>query len=705
MTLVLYRHIAFAVGLLIAVALAPANPLNAAPVTPALKPPVPKALATMAATTAKAVLPTRKPPYYGPFGSDYTYLLSREDRALFAQALSAAKSKNWSQAVELTKRINEPLAESVVAWLYLRQTGASTPFKARTEFIRQNSIWPQIDSIRTRSEEVADDKTLSAAEIIQWFEEFPAQTGPGLASLAEAFRNTGQEDKAVETARNAWLNGTFNRSQERSFLSEFEDLFSQDDHIARLERLLWDGHTNGAQRMLRRVGADYRKLAEARITLIDDLAGVDSVISKVPTALSNDPGLIYDRLKWRRKRGRYESAAELIHEPHQDAVRPELWWKERHILAREALSNGNITEAYKIASGHKATDALSVFEAEWIAGWIQLQFLKDPEAALPHFYRVYDAVAFPVSLSRGAYWAGRALEAGGDLELAKTWYQKAAVHITTYYGQLALAKLTGDTLPQLPLDPLPTISESSSFHESRLARVARMMAEVENLDYLRAFVLAAAKSSDFATERHLAAEMASKFNREDYGVWVARRAAQDHIILLKYGFPVPRFEFPSVPEKPLLLAITRQESNFDFSARSHAGARGLMQLMPATARAVSRQIHIPYDVDALTIDPAYNIALGSKYLGDLIDDFDGSYIMAIAGYNAGPSRVKRWIKEFGDPRTGEVDPIDWIEQIPFNETRNYVQRVMENLQVYRAVLTNQQQLAQTLPGDLSRSQN
>ena len=188
----------------------------------------------------------------------------------------------------------------------------------------------------------------------------------------------------------------------------------------------------------------------------------------------------------------------------------------------------------------------------------------------------------------------------------------------------------------------------------------------------------------------------------DLGVWVSRRAAQDYIILVEHGFPVPGFDYPLDPEKALLLSVTRQESNFDVRARSSAGARGLMQLMPATARAVSRQIRERYDRDALSIDAAYNIRLGSKYLGDLIDDFNGSYIMAVAGYNAGPHRVRRWVREFGDPRTADVDPIDWVEQIPFKETRNYVQRVMENLQVYRAVLANTQQLAQTLPDDLSR---
>ncbi len=199
--------------------------------------------------------------------------------------------------------------------------------------------------------------------------------------------------------------------------------------------------------------------------------------------------------------------------------------------------------------------------------------------------------------------------------------------------------------------------------------------------------------------------MVSKFNRGDLGVWIARRAAQDHITLVEFGYPIPTYAYPNTPEKPLLLAITRQESNFDVAARSRVGARGLMQLMPATAKAVARQLRERYDRNALTLDPTYNITLGSKYLGDLIDDFDGSYIMAVAGYNAGPHRVRRWIKEFGDPRKADVDPIDWIEQIPFTETRNYVQRVMENLQVYRAVISNSQQLAQTLPADLSRPDN
>lgn len=699
MKFMLTRRCTCFVAVAAAYILAPTSPSFGQDILPTAKPAVPEEKRAFGLPTP---LPTKKPPYYGPFGRDYNYLLDEKDRELFARALSAAKSRRWSRAVSTVEKIDVQTASDIIAWLYLRQTGAQTPFAARTEYIRQHPDWPQIETIRRRAEEVANDGSLPTNELISWFTENPPQTGPGMATLARAYKKQGRDEDASAMAQKAWLEGTFTRSQERSFLRNFGKEFDQADHQARLERLLWDGHANSARRMLSKVSRDYHRLAEARIALSTSAYGVDGTIAKVPATLKNDPGLIYERMKWRRKRGRYESAAELLQFPDLDKTRPDLWWKERHILAKEALSEGDISDAYTIAANHKATDALSVSEAEWLAGWIQLQFLEDPEAALPHFYKVYDAVSFPVSLSRGAYWTGRALETAGDQDLARNWYQKAAVHVTTYYGQLALAKLEGTTLPQLPFDPLPTISERSSFHETDLAQAVRLLAEAGNTDYLRQFVLAAAKASDYATERHLAAEMVAKFSRQDLGVWVARRAAQEHITLLQYGYPTPDFSYPGKPEKALLLAITRQESNFDIKARSRVGARGLMQLMPATAKAVSRQMRVSYNRDALTQDPAYNVSLGARYLGDLIDQFDGSYIMAIAGYNAGPHRVRRWIREFGDPRKPDVDPIDWVEQIPFSETRNYVQRVMENVQIYRAILADSQQLAQTLPDDLAR---
>ncbi|NKB46037.1 MAG: hypothetical protein GKS03_17385 [Alphaproteobacteria bacterium] len=277
------------------------NTALAAPVLPEIKPPVPAAKSRI--QTAR-VLPDRKPPYYGPFGKDYEYLLAEADRNTFTRALASAKNRRWKQAADLAEKIENPLVGDIIAWLYLRETGANSSFKARTQFIRQNPDWPQIDTIIRRAEEAASDNSLSTSELIAWFEEFPPRSGPGRATLAKAYKETGHETDAVEVARKAWLESTFNRSQERAFLRSFDSLFDKTDHKARLERLLWDGHANGARRMLRRVDSDYRKLAEARIALMTSSYGVDAAIAKVPSALKSDPGLIYNRLKWRNKRRR-----------------------------------------------------------------------------------------------------------------------------------------------------------------------------------------------------------------------------------------------------------------------------------------------------------------------------------------------------------------------------------------------------------------
>ncbi|MBL8645103.1 MAG: lytic transglycosylase domain-containing protein, partial [Rhodospirillaceae bacterium] len=382
------------------------------------------------------------------------------------------------------------------------------------------------------------------------------------------------------------------------------------------------------------------------------------------------------------------------------APRPDLWWRERAILARGSLQNGNAREAYQIVVNHGALDAVSVSEAEWMAGWIALRFLKDGEAALQHFQKVYDTVQLAANLSRGAYWTGRAAEHLGRADIAADWYRKAAVHITTFYGQLALGRLKDPVLPQLPQDATPTPEERAAFESKDLTKAVRALGDVPNAPYLRAFVLALADSSDFAVDRHMAAELANKLGRPDLGVWIARQAGRDRIIIMTYGYPIPALNFQAVPEKALQLAIMRQESNFDPNAESPAGALGLMQLMPSTARAMARANKLTYNKPRLKTDPAYNVRLGSIYLNSLVRDFDGSYIMAAAGYNAGPGRAKQWARNFGDPRAADVDAIDWIEAIPFPETRNYVQRVMENVMVYRALLNNTTAVPQTLEQDL-----
>ncbi len=652
-----------------------------------------------------AILPTIKPSPNAPpeiLQPIEETRISPQDRALFLRAMRDVDRRRWSSARARVSEAESSIPRKIVDWIYMRQPGANVDFMERTAFIIQNPSWPLMVELRRRAEDSIDDDTPHGA-LIDWFNTHPPTTAAGVLAYARALSANGNQEQAEQVARTAWRQGLTGRNEERSLMREFGDSFTSDDHWERIDRLLYIAYTSTASRSLQYVDRDRQLLARARIALVSSRSGVDAAIARVPAHLQNDPGLLYDRVRWRRLRGREESARELIPPYPVGGPRPDLWWRERHLLARDALSKGEVTEAYELAKHHGATDAVSVSEAEWLAGWIALRYLKDGEAALPHFEKVYDSVSRPVSLARGAYWTGRAAEYLGRPDIAEEWYLRAGAYPTTYYGQLAISRLKEGAIPQLPQDPTPTPSERRAFEESDLTQAVRLLLLTDEKVYQRHFARALASSSGFGGFRHLTAELTNRLARPDIGVWVARRAAADKITLLKHGYPSPLYEYPDKPEKAFILAVARQESNFDPAARSSAGARGLMQLMPATARNVARSMRLRYSRSRLTTDPSYNLRIGARYLSNLVDAYDGSYILAAAAYNAGPSRARRWIRQFGDPRDPSTDPIDWVENIPFSETRNYVQRVMENLMVYRATLAGRLDISQELESNLSRA--
>jgi len=627
--------------------------------------------------------------------------LSARDRELLDQALQAAAGSRWPSAREIIARTGDPLLAKIVQWQALRTPGAILDFSTRTAFITANPKWPSMAEIKRVTEDVAEDS--GPDERLRWFAAHEPVTTAGKVAHADAVLAMGDLPKAEALARAAWVSGRFDVAEEREFLNRFSRFIRPEDHRARLEELLYAEQRTAADRMLSRVDAPQAAVGAVRIALIAEAGNVERLITRLPANLVNDPGLIYDRIKWRRTRDREDEARALLPASPDRAPRPDLWWRERQLLARDAISKGLHKEAYVIVQNHGALDPVSVSEAEWLAGWLALRFLNEPEAALRHFQRVYDTVQLAANTSRGAYWTGRAAEAAGRADIAADWYRRAAVHITTFYGQLALGRLTDATLPQLPLDPMPSAQERDAFEANDLTKAARALGDVKGMPHLRAFLLALADSSDFAVDRHMAAELAERLGRIDLGVWIARQAGRDRIIIIKHGYPVPGFAMPAAPERALQLAIMRQESNFDPTAQSPAGALGLMQLMPATARAMARATKQTYNKNRLKSDPAYNVRLGSVFLDDLVGDFDGSYIMAAAGYNAGPSRARQWANTYGDPRLPDVDAVDWIESIPFSETRNYVQRVMENVMVYRAILGNTLSVPQTLEKELKKA--
>jgi soluble lytic murein transglycosylase len=371
------------------------------------------------------------------------------------------------------------------------------------------------------------------------------------------------------------------------------------------------------------------------------------------------------------------------------------------MLARHALQEGNVSLAYRLAARHGMTDGTNFAEAEFLAGWISLRYLRDAKDAYGHFQRLYEAVSRPISLARGGYWAGRAAQELGYRELAASWYAGAAQHLTTYYGQLAAAQIGADGKAAVLEDPRPTAQEAAAFDQKELVRIVRGLADAEAADFAKPFVL---KLSDLAKtpgEHALVAALSGEISRPDLSVAVARRASYAGVTLLSLGYPLVPMPVGGGVEGPLVLAMARQESGFDQNAVSSAGARGILQLMPETAKRVAKDLQIPFSQQRLLTDPEYNLTLGRAFLEDMLDHYGGSYVLAVAAYNAGPARVSQWVHDMGDPRAKEIDVIDWIEGIPFRETRTYVQRVLENLQVYR-LRVGDRNLAFSLALDLKR---
>jgi soluble lytic murein transglycosylase len=478
--------------------------------------------------------------------------------------------------------------------------------------------------------------------------------------------------------------------QERLFLNNFEDLIRDEDDVARLDRLLWDHQDNAVRQQMNRVDADHKLLAQARMAFDNEASNAESLARHLPASVKDDPGLIYEWVHYLRNRDDDDAAIQLLRDPAHDQGRPELWWTERAVLARRALQKGNISIAYDLAQNHGQTDGAGFAEAEWLSGWIALRFLSDATQGLDHFSRMYDHVATPQSRSRAAYWAGRACEVLGQGDEAVRWFNLAAQNVTTFYGQLAVGHIHQDQLWALPPDPKPTPADVAHFERQEMTQVAHMLGEIKETDLVRPFMLKAVELAESPGERELAANLAAKLGRADIAVTVAKQSERQGVPLIQSGYPM----LPSATEKPehaLVLGLIRQESAFHFDAVSSAGAMGLMQLMPQTAAKVAKALKVVFrrkdNLNAqLTKNPALNVKLGSAYLGDLLNDFNGSYVLSVAAYNAGPARVRRWVKDMGDPRTAEVDPVDWIESIPFSETRNYVERVLEGTQIYRRKL-------------------
>lgn len=625
--------------------------------------------------------------------------LSRKERRIWRQAFKSAEQGRWQRADRTARKGRNKLLRKTYRWYRMTRHNAGTSFGDISTFIEANPDWPRQRDLARRAEEAMTVAT-PGPKVRAWFSKHPPLTTDGGIMLGVSLIEAGERAEGVAVLRNTWVEGNFGRKQSRRFYKLYRKYLRGEDHRDRLDRLLWDRRYSEARRMMSLVPKGDQLLAQARMRLRLFRGGVDWAIRRVPDALKRDPGLLYERLRWRLRKKRLNEAVEILANPPKDLVRPEKWWRERSRAVRPLLAQGRAKEAYRIVRDHGLDAGREFAEAEWLAGWIALRFLNRPADAQRHFERMGEIVRYPISRARAAYWAGRAAEAANNETAARDWYTRAASHDATYYGQLGADRAGSVIKPMSNSEPVPHAAALKRFKRSELSRVAVFLNVLGRDKLVRSFIHRLARISKSASDKLLAGRLARALDRHDLGVGVARHAYRVGISLPSLGYPVIRMP-GGVPERGLLLALARQESNMDPLAKSRAGARGLMQLMPRTAREVSRKLRLRYSRARLTQDPSYNIKLGRAYLRGLLQRFDGSYILAIASYNAGPNAVKRWIKKSGDPRSAKFDAVDWVELIPYPETRNYVQRVLENLQVYRQRL-GETRLVRSLEADLAR---
>lgn len=631
-------------------------------------------VAGLGASLASAPAEARSPLLTSRDKGHYKNAFLHHDRDRFRDArLHASRAKDKSLA-------------KVIEWLYLTDRKAAPAYRQARAFFDANTDWPRRTGLQRTIERTMPPQTPDA-EILAFFDAHPPVSGAGAMLYVGALVRGNQTSKATSVAQESWRTLSFNREESERFRSKHGALLRFEDHAARLDRLLWQGSTTSARQLARRMGKGYPQLAEARIALTNSKGGVDSALRKVPKRLQNDPGLIYDRAAWRKRKGRHNGVIELLQSKH--ATNPSQyrrWWRLRQWAAREAMERKRYEEAYQVAASHGAESGSQFAEGEWLAGWTAFSFLKQPRRAYQHFSKLYYGSSSPISQARGAYWAGEASTALGKADWAKRWYEAAALHSTTFYGQLAARRLNRTVLVDLSEPAPPNKAEKAAFQKRELVRIVHMLGELAQNDTQETFLHHLRQQARTPQEFMQVADLAIERRRPDLAIRTAKTARSEAILLPSRLFPTPFKPKARGLETALALAIIRQESSFNSRAISPAGARGLMQLMPATAKAVAKQMRIGYNKQRLTGEPDYNMRLGQRYLADLLKQFNGEHIMAIASYNAGPHRVKRWVSEHGDPRSASVDPIQWIEQIPFSETRNYVMRVIESLVVYRARL-------------------
>ena len=606
------------------------------------------------------------------------------------QALELIRRGKSGDATSVEASIHDPAAKKLVEWAILRSDDTKAGFDRYVAFLSANPGWPSVGMLRRRAEAALLQEGRSPATVLAFFAKTQPMTPRGRFALARALLAQGDRAAAQFYVREAWRYDAFPEELESQALDAFRDFITRADHLARMDDRFSFQDIEGGMRAARRLDGVEMAIAKARAAVITKAGNAGQLLDAVPQEGRSDPGYMLSRIQWLRRNERIpEAAGLLLAAPRDPAVLHNLdeWWVERRLLCRKLLDLGDPQTAYQIARDAVPPPRENYRgEQQFTAGWIALRFLNDPQLAMPHFARIAQGITNPITLARSEYWQGRAAEAAHRLAQARGHYEASARYPTAYYGQIARGRLG---LAEIALRRLPEPSSAQrvALADLEVLRAAEMLYAAGAPHLILPFVADLADRMPDAHALEGLARIAERHEDARALLLIGKGALAQGFALDAYAFPgfgVPHFGSigPEV-DRSVIYSIVRQESAFDQNDVSTANAIGLMQVTPEAGRHVAGRFGVRYNQKKLRQDAAYNTQMGAAELGELLQIYRGSYILAFAAYNAGQGRVKEWLERYGDPRDPAVDPIDWVERIPFSETRNYVERVMENLQVYR----------------------
>lgn len=623
------------------------------------------------------------------------------DITALKQGLDALSNRAPLDAIAVRDGMDpDSLDRHILTWAIALSGQRDVPSATIATAARELTGWPGLATLAANTERALAREKPPASAVLAAFAARQPETPEGTILFVRALTQTGDVTRAGALLRQFWASETLEPSIETAILEEFGSLLTPEDHRRRMDMLLYRGRIAAAEPFSRLGKA--QSLYRAWAAVVRDGRNASALVAAVDPSWHADPAYRFIRIENMRRQDRYEEAAKLLSDMPKTAetlVDTGEWWVEQRVVSRGLADRGDYAGAYRIAAGHVATDASDIVDAEFHAGWYALRGLKQPEVAARHFRRILEVSNRPISVSRAYYWLGRAAEAGGPGE-SKALFAQAAVHTGTFYGQLAAARIGHAGLNVA--DPAPTPDDRRRFLAREPVRATARLTAAGHGWRAHSLYRSLAETLESPGELALLSDLAVQSGGHQLALQIGKIAFGRGIDVAALAFPVgaiPDAANIDASGKALAYAIARQESAFDIAAVSPANARGLLQLLPGTAQAVAKQLRLPFSAERLTTDPAYNATLGAHYLGEQITRFDGSYILTFIAYNAGPRRAPEWMKRYGDPRGRPIDEVvDWIERIPFVETRNYVQRVMENYQVYKARLGQKADIVADLQG-------